>query len=101
MVLQYRIRLALASLTRILGRARSSLNRWLCSVNRLSFNSDMDCLCGREFIVICMRGRRIDWRGYCGADHRSGCVYMSMMKEWFVRFESGLSRVQRASGDDD
>lgn len=44
--------LALASLTRILGLARSSFSRWLCSVNRLSFNSDMDCLCGREFILL-------------------------------------------------
>lgn len=43
--------LALASLTRILGRAKSSLNRWLCSVNLLSFSSDIDCLCGREFMV--------------------------------------------------
>jgi len=50
-VLQYRIRLALASLTRTLGRARSSLRRWLCSVRRRSFSSDIDCLCGREFIV--------------------------------------------------
>lgn len=49
--------LALASLTRILGRARSSLSLWLCSVNRLSFNSDIDCLCGREFIVGSARGR--------------------------------------------
>jgi len=52
-VLQYRIRLALASLTLILGRVRSSLNRWLCSVRRRSFSSDMDCLCGRAFMM-CM-----------------------------------------------
>jgi len=42
-VLQYRIRLALASLTLIRGRARSSLRRWLCSIKRLNFNSDIDC----------------------------------------------------------
>lgn len=39
--------LALASLTRIRGRARSSLSRWLCSVRRRSLSSDIDCLCGR------------------------------------------------------
>ena len=43
--------LALASLTLIRGRARSSLSRWLCSVRRRSLSSDMDCLCGREFMV--------------------------------------------------
>jgi len=42
-VLQYRIRLALASLTLIRGRARSSLRRWLCSIRRLNFSSDIDC----------------------------------------------------------
>ena len=60
-VLQYRIRLhkhvsyhssigrrranylALASLTLIRGRPRSSLRRWLCSIRRLNFSSDIDC----------------------------------------------------------
>jgi hypothetical protein len=59
-ILQYRIRLhkhvsyhssgrrraiylALASLTLIRGRARSSLRRWLCSIRRLNFSSDIDC----------------------------------------------------------
>ena len=59
-VLQYRIRLhkhvsyhssgrrkaiylALASLTFNRGRARSSLRRWLCSIRRLNFSSDIDC----------------------------------------------------------
>lgn len=43
--------LALASLTLMRGRARSSRRRWLCSVRRRSLSSDMDCLCGRAFIV--------------------------------------------------
>jgi len=34
--------LALASLTRTLGLARSSLSRWLCSIKRRSFSSDID-----------------------------------------------------------
>ena len=34
--------LALASLTRMRGRPRSSRNRWLCSIKRRSFSSDMD-----------------------------------------------------------
>ena len=42
--------LALASLTRIRGRWRSSFSRWLCSVRRRSLSSDIDCLCGRLFI---------------------------------------------------
>ena len=42
--------LALASLTRIRGRARSSRSRWLCSVRRRSLSSDIDCLCGRPFM---------------------------------------------------
>lgn len=54
--LQYRIKLALASLTLILGRARSSLSLWLCSVRRRSLSSDIDCLCGREFIMEAGRG---------------------------------------------
>lgn len=41
----------LASLTLILGLFRSSLSLWLCSVNRRSLSSDMDCLCGREDMV--------------------------------------------------
>jgi len=44
--------LALASLTLTLGLAKSSRNRWLCSVKRRSLSSDMDCLCGREFMVV-------------------------------------------------
>jgi len=48
--------LALASLTFILGLARSSLNRWLCSRRRRSLSSDIDCLCGR-FIVVYLGGR--------------------------------------------
>ena len=39
--------LLLASLTLILGRARSSLSLWLCSDSLRSLSSDMDCLCGR------------------------------------------------------
>ncbi len=35
--------LALASLTRTNGRAKSSFNRWLCSVNLRSLSSDIDC----------------------------------------------------------
>lgn len=50
--LQYWIKLALASLTRTRGRARSSLRRWLCSINLLSLSSDMDCLWGRELIAV-------------------------------------------------
>ena len=46
-----RAHLALASLTLIRGRARSSLKRWLCSVRRRSLSSDIDCLWGREFMV--------------------------------------------------
>lgn len=42
--------LALASLTRIRGLARSSRSRWLCSVRRRSLSSDIDCLCGRPFM---------------------------------------------------
>ena len=53
-----RTHLALASLTFILGLARSSLNRWLCSRRRRSFSSDIDCLCGR-FIVVYLVGT--DW----------------------------------------
>ncbi len=34
--------LALASLTLTRGRARSSRRRWLCSIRRLSFSSDID-----------------------------------------------------------
>ena len=49
--------LALASLTFILGLARSSLSRWLCSRRRRSLSSDIDCLCGR-FIVDYLVGRR-------------------------------------------
>lgn len=49
-VLQYRMRLALASLTRMRGRARSSRRRWLCSSSRRSLSSDMDCF-GREDIL--------------------------------------------------
>ena len=49
--------LALASLTRTLGRARSSRNRWLCSTKRRSLSSDIDCLCGRELMLTdsCLR----------------------------------------------
>lgn len=48
--------LALASLTLMRGRARSSRRRWLCSVRRRSLSSDMDCLWGRAFIVCERRG---------------------------------------------
>lgn len=41
-----------ASLTRIRGRWRSSRSRELCSVSRRSLSSDMDCLCGREYMVM-------------------------------------------------
>jgi hypothetical protein len=43
--------LALASDTLTLGLSMSSLSRWLCSVNLLSLSYDMDCLCGRAFMV--------------------------------------------------
>ena len=43
------MRLALASLTRMRGRPRSSRNRWLCSRRRRSLSSDMDCF-GRDDI---------------------------------------------------
>ena len=43
--------LSAASLTRMRGLARSSLSLWLCSVSLRSLSSDMDCLCGREFMV--------------------------------------------------
>jgi hypothetical protein len=43
--------LALASLTLTRGLAKSSRSRWLCSVRRRSFSSDIDCLCGRVFMV--------------------------------------------------
>jgi len=62
-VLQYRIRLALASLTLIRGLAKSSLSRWLCSVRRRSFSSDMDCLCGRPFIFQLRNAARSSWSG--------------------------------------
>ena len=41
----------LASLTRIRGRARSSLSRWLCSESLRSLSSDMDCFWGRLLMV--------------------------------------------------
>lgn len=50
--------LALASLTFILGLARSSLNRWLCSRRRRSLSSDIDCLCGR-FIMAYLTERGV------------------------------------------
>lgn len=50
-VLQYRIKLAPASLTRTRGRARSSFNLWLCSITRRSLSSAMDCFAVRAFIV--------------------------------------------------
>lgn len=43
--------LALASLTRMRGRARSSRRRALCSIRRRSFSSDIDCLCGRFMVA--------------------------------------------------
>src|SRR6266702_2306618 len=43
------MRLALASLTRMRGRPRSSRSRWLCSRRRRSLSSDMDCF-GRDDI---------------------------------------------------
>lgn len=48
----HKAHLWLASLTLRRGRARSSRNRWLCSVRRRNLSSDMDCLCGREFILV-------------------------------------------------
>jgi hypothetical protein len=41
-----------ASLTLIRGRCKSSRSLELCSVRRLSLSSDMDCLCGREYMVV-------------------------------------------------
>lgn len=75
--------LALASLTLIRGRARSSLSRWLCSVRRRSLSSDMDCLCGREFMV------GFDARGR-GAS--AGCVRASCAG---AEGASGKRRAQR------
>lgn len=58
--------LVLASLTRMRGRARSSRSLWLCSVRRRSLSSDMDCLCGREFIFAgCVGGGERE-RGFDG-----------------------------------
>jgi len=48
--LQCRIKLALASLIRMRGRERSSRRRWLCSISRRSFSSDMLCF-ARELMV--------------------------------------------------
>ena len=67
--------LALASLTFILGLARSSLSRWLCSRRRRSLSSDIDCLCGR-FIVVDVVGRKdglsVEVQG-CGLWERVSC----------------------------
>lgn len=46
-----RTHLALASLTRTLGLAKSSRRRWLCSVNLRSFSSDIDCYHDRKFLM--------------------------------------------------
>lgn len=54
--------LELASETRTLGRSKSSRRRWLCSVSLRSFSSDMDCLCGRAFILTERRGDRCTQR---------------------------------------
>jgi hypothetical protein len=50
--------LLLASATFILGRFKSSFSRWLCSVSRRSFSSDMDCLCGRAAFIVGGRARK-------------------------------------------
>lgn len=44
--------LALASLTLIRGRARSSFSRWLCSSNLLNLSSVIDCFGPRELIFV-------------------------------------------------
>lgn len=54
--------LALASLTRIRGRERSSLSRWLCSVRRRSLSSDIDWLRGREEFMLAGGEGRARWR---------------------------------------
>ena len=43
--------LLLASLTLILGRARSSLSLWLCSDSLRSLSSDMDCFGTRPLML--------------------------------------------------
>ena len=55
------IYLALASLTLIRGRARSSLRRWLCSIRRLNFSSDIDC---RPPVRVLMMIQRVDIDGW-------------------------------------
>jgi hypothetical protein len=50
--------LSAASLTFALGLAKSSLKRELCSVNLLNFNSAIDCLCGRDAIILDVLGRK-------------------------------------------
>jgi hypothetical protein len=44
--------LAAASLTRILGLAKSSRRRWLCSSSRRYRSSDIDCLPPRELMFM-------------------------------------------------
>lgn len=44
------------SLTLALGLAKSSLRRELCSVNLLNFSSAIDCLCGRDAIILVAYG---------------------------------------------
>lgn len=55
------IYLELASLTLIRGRARSSLRRWLCSIRRLNFSSDIDC---RPPVRVLMIVQRVDIDGW-------------------------------------
>ena len=50
--------LLLASLTLILGLARSSRSLWLCSESLLSLSSDMDCFGTRLLMVA--TGRRVE-----------------------------------------
>ena len=51
------IYLALASLTLIRGRARSSLRRWLCSISRLNFSSDIDCRPPVRVLMMALKSR--------------------------------------------
>jgi len=50
--LQCAIKLPLASLTRFRGLARSSRRRSMCSHKRRYLSSDMDCLWGRELMMM-------------------------------------------------
>ena len=97
-----RTHLALASLTRILGRARSSLSLWLCSVNLLSFSSDIDCLCGREFMVVFYAGGGRTITGY-GQRVRDGLCTGGTGTSGFVHAAGGARdrRDGRAEGNGD